>query len=274
MQGCSSSDHALSRPVFTSCACPTHLPFLLAGRSRSVVDGPVFLVPLALVFAISFASRTYGGIVWEFTRRTIGPVASAVRQDPRAVALVREFTTAICFEAGFPLAYMIAGSPARWQPVLLLLVMLPFWTNLLVRTYAWMIAMRQDGLVNVLPWASEQWTPRLNCSTRRRRDRTGLRVPSLYGTALYVAVERLDPRLVEAAWDLYVFVAGRYSMRVVVLPTMPGIVGGCVLVFIPSIGSFITPDLVRRGEKHDDRHHSTRVSGRGTGSLDRRCPLC
>lgn len=209
--------------------------------------GLFFLAPLALVFAISFASRgTYGGIVWEFTAANYldlwHPLYGRILGQSLWYA---SLTTAICFSLGFPLAYMIARSPARWQPVLLLLVMLPFWTNFLVRTYAWMIVLRQDGLVNGLLLALGV----VDAPLELLYTPTAVVIGLVYGylpfmvLPLYVAVERLDPLLVEAAWDLY---ASRWAVftQVVVPLTMPGIVGGCVLVFIPSIGSFITPDLL------------------------------
>lgn len=209
--------------------------------------GLFFLVPLALVFAISFASRgTYGGIVWEFTAANYLDLWHPLYGKILGQSLwYASLTTAICFVLGFPLAYMIARSPARWQPVLLLLVMLPFWTNFLVRTYAWMIVLRQDGLVNGLLRALGI----VDAPLELLYTPTAVVIGLVYGylpfmvLPLYVAVERLDPRLVEAAWDLY---ASRWAIftRVVVPLTMPGIVGGCVLVFIPSIGSFITPDLL------------------------------
>jgi spermidine/putrescine transport system permease protein len=209
--------------------------------------GLFFLVPLALVFAISFASRgTYGGIVWEFTAANYLDLWHPLYGKILGQSLwYASLTTAICFVLGFPLAYMIARSPARWQPVLLLLVMLPFWTNFLVRTYAWMIVLRQDGLVNGLL----RVLGIVDAPLELLYTPTAVVIGLVYGylpfmvLPLYVAVERLDPRLVEAAWDLY---ASRWAIftRVVVPLTMPGIVGGCVLVFIPSIGSFITPDLL------------------------------
>jgi len=206
-----------------------------------------FLVPLLLVLAISFASRgTYGGIVWEFTWANyldlLHPLYGKILGQSLWYATL---TTAICFLVGFPLAYVIARSPARWQPLWLLLVMLPFWTNFLVRTYAWMIILRQDGLANHLLLALGLISEPLELLYTPAAVVIGL----VYGylpfmvLPLYVAVERLDPALVEAAWDLY---ASRWAVwtRVVVPLTMPGIVGGCILVFIPSIGSFITPDLL------------------------------
>lgn len=209
--------------------------------------GLFFLVPLGLVFAISFASRgTYGGIVWEFTSANyldlLHPLYGKILGQSMWYATV---TTAICFVLGFPLAYVIARSPRRWQPIFLLLVMLPFWTNFLVRTYAWMILLRHDGLINrtlMALWIVDSplellYTP------------MAVVIGLVYGylpfmvLPLYVAVERLDPLLVDAAWDLY---ASRWAVftRVVLPLTKPGIVGGCILVFIPSIGSFITPDLL------------------------------
>ena len=206
-----------------------------------------FLVPLLLVLAISFASRgTYGGIVWEFTWANYLDLLHPLYGKILAQSLwYATLTTLICFLLGFPLAYVIARSPARWQPVLLLLVMLPFWTNFLVRTYAWMIMLRHDGLANNLLLTLGLITEPLELLYTPAAVVIGL----VYGylpfmvLPLYVAVERLDPVLVEAAWDLY---ASRWAVltRVVVPLTMPGIVGGCILVFIPSIGSFITPDLL------------------------------
>lgn len=206
-----------------------------------------FLVPLGLVFAISFASRgTYGGILWEFTFANyldlFHPLYGKILGQSMWYA---GLTTAICFVLGFPLAYAIARSPARLQPFLLLLIMLPFWTNFLVRTYAWMVLLRQDGLIN-------RFLTALGAVDRPLEllyTPTAVVIGLVYGylpfmvLPLYVAVERLDPLLVEAAWDLY---ASRWAVftRVVLPLTKPGIVGGCMLVFIPSVGSFITPDLL------------------------------
>jgi spermidine/putrescine transport system permease protein len=209
--------------------------------------GVFFLVPLGLVFAISFASRgTYGGIVWEFTPANyvdlLHPLYGKILGQSLWYATV---TTAICFALGFPLAYVIARSPARWQPLLLLLVMLPFWTNFLVRTYAWMILLRHDGVINRTLMALGIMDSPLELLYTPTAVVIGLVYAYLpfMVLPLYVAVERLDPLLVDAAWDLY---ASRWALftRVVLPLTKPGIVGGCILVFIPSIGSFITPDLL------------------------------
>ena len=146
-----------------------------------------FLAPLGLVFAISFASRgTYGGIVWEFTSANyldlLHPLYGKILAQSLWYATV---TTVLCFVLGFPLAYVIARSPARWQPVFLLLVMLPFWTNFLVRTYAWMILLRHDGLINrgLMALGVVGRSAGIALYADGGRDRTGLWISAVYGVA-------------------------------------------------------------------------------------------
>jgi spermidine/putrescine transport system permease protein len=154
-------------------------------------------------------------------------------------------TTALCLLLGFPLAYYIARLPRRQQGIWLMLVMIPFWTNFLVRTYAWMFILRTEGVMNRLLIGAGLIDAPIELLYSDGAVVLGL----VYGylpfmvLPLYAAVERLDPALVEAAWDLY---ASRWSVfRRVVLPlTKPGVIAGCLLVFIPSLGAFITPDLL------------------------------
>ncbi|MBM4124247.1 MAG: ABC transporter permease [Nitrospira sp.] len=209
--------------------------------------GVFFLLPLALVFAISFASRgTYGGVEWTVSvanyLNVIDPLYLKIVLRSLALALA---TTVWCLVLGFPLAYYIARLPARWQGVWLLLVMIPFWTNFLVRTYAWMFMLRTEGLLNtaLIGLGLIASPMEILYST------TAVLIGLVYGylpfmvLPLYAAIERLAPSLVEAAWDLY---ASPWAVfRRVILPlTKPGIVAGCLLVFIPSLGAFITPDLL------------------------------
>jgi len=110
----------------------------------------LFGVPLLLVLAVSFASRgTYGGIEWALTFTNYTSIADPLylRIFWRSLWLAI-VTTVICLAMGFPLAYVIARAPRRWQGVLLFLVIIPFWTNFLVRTYAWMFILRTEGLLN------------------------------------------------------------------------------------------------------------------------------
>jgi spermidine/putrescine transport system permease protein len=212
-----------------------------------VWTGLFFFLPLLLVFVISFAARgTYGGIVWRFALTNyldlLHPLYFRIFGQS---LLFAGTTTLICLVMGFPLAYYMARISPRWQGLWLLLVMLPFWTNFLVRTYAWMFILRAEGLLNQLfMQAGVIETP-----IEILYSNTAVLIGLVYGylpfmvVPLFVAVERLDPPLVDAAWDLY---ATRLSIfwRVIVPLTKPGIIAGCLLVFIPSLGAFITPDLL------------------------------
>src|SRR5229473_8452981 len=112
----------------------------------------LFGLPLALVFAVSFASRgTYGGIEWSGTLTNYTSIADPLylRIFWRSLWLA-VVTTVICLVMGFPLAYAIARAPKRRQGILLLLVIIPFWTNFLVRTYAWMFILRSEGLLSTV----------------------------------------------------------------------------------------------------------------------------
>ncbi len=206
-----------------------------------------FFLPLLLVLVVSFAARgTYGGIVWRFGLTNYLDLLHPlyVRIFGQSV-LFAGITTLLCLAMGFPLAYYMARTSPKWQGVWVLLVMIPFWTNFLVRTYAWMSILRAEGLLNtILIQMGAIETPIEILYTN-----AAVLIGLVYGylpfmvLPLYVAIERLDPRLVEAAWDLYA--SGWSVFRRVILPlTKPGVIAGCLLVFIPSLGAFITPDLL------------------------------
>ena len=164
-------------------------------------------------------------------------------------AVLSVLTTGCCLVLGFPLAYTIARSPARLQHILLVLVMVPFWTNFLVRTYAWIFILRTEGLLNttLIKWGI--LTQPLEILYTNGAVLLGL----VYGylpfmvLPLYVAIERISPVLEEAACDLY---AGKWAMfQHIIFPlARPGIIGGCLLVFVPSLGAFITPYLLGGGK--------------------------
>jgi spermidine/putrescine transport system permease protein len=227
-----------------------------------------FLFPLLLVFGISFGQRgTYGGIEWNLTLenyvRFFDPLYLRIFGRTMLVALT---TTILCLLIGYPLAYFIATRPPRGRNALVLLLMIPFWTNFLIRTYAWLLILRDQGFINafwtgglhrfVLSIADAVPLPFLD----RWAEATTSPLP-LFGTTgaiivglvygwlpdmvlpCYASIERLNFSLVEAAQDLY---ANRFkSFTRVILPlTLPGIVAGSVLVFIPSLGAYVTPDLL------------------------------
>ncbi len=209
--------------------------------------GLLFVVPLCLMFVISFAGRgTYGGIVWSFSLTNyldlLHPLYARILGQS---ILLAAGTTLLCLIMGFPLAYYIARAAPRRQGIWLLLVMIPFWTNFLVRTYAWMFILRTEGLLNtVLLKLGVITTP-----IELLYSNTAVVIGLVYGylpfmiLPLYVALERVDRTLVEAAWDLY---ATRWTVfRRIILPlARPGVVAGCLLVFIPALGAFLTPDLL------------------------------
>jgi spermidine/putrescine transport system permease protein len=151
---------------------------------------------------------------------------------------------------GFPVALYIATRPARQRSLLVLLVTVPFWTNLLIRTYCWILVLRDTGLISNALMAAGLIDRPLTLLYTDGAILLGLvyaYVPFMI-LPIYSTIEKLDMRLVEAAHDLYSSIYA--AMRHVVVPlAMPGIVAGCILVFIPSLGAFIAPDLLGGGKK-------------------------
>jgi spermidine/putrescine transport system permease protein len=207
-----------------------------------------FLLPLVMVLLVSLGKRgAMGGVVYQWN------LANYIRFVDRIYlkisfrsAWIAAASTFLCLLFGYPLAYFVARRPnRRWRNVLLLLVMIPFWTNFLVRTYAWMIILRDKGLINSLLTQTGIITKPLPLLFNQNAVILGL----FYGylpfmvLPLYASIEKLDFSLVEAAQDLGAnsFVAFR---RVVLPLTMPGIVAGAIITFIPSIGAYVTPDLL------------------------------
>jgi len=206
-----------------------------------------FLLPLAIVLLYSFLGRgTYGGVIWAFTpenyRRLLNPIYLGVFWRSLQLAAL---TTVICLAVGYPLAFFIATRPHRWRNVLLILAILPFWTNFLVRTYAWIVILRDEGVINTLLQTLHLIDEPLDLLFTPFAVTVGL----IYGylpfmiLPLYATLERFDFSLVEAAQDL-----GANDLRTfrrVVLPlTARGIVAGSILVFVPALGAFITPDIL------------------------------
>jgi spermidine/putrescine transport system permease protein len=209
--------------------------------------GCFFVVPLLIVFIVSFATRgTYGGVVWQFTLANYAELFHPLYLLIFTQSVLFAFlTTLLCLIIGFPLAYFIARTPKRRQSIWLLSVLVPFWTNFLVRTYAWMVILRAEGFLNgwLLDWEL------IDQPLEMLYKPVAVLIGLVYGylpfmvLPLYVACERIDPILLDAARDLY---AGRIALfRRVILPlAKPGIIAGSILVFIPAVGAFLTPDLL------------------------------
>jgi len=238
-----------------------------------------FLIPLAIVFVVSLGERSRLGTVTyppfditnlgvyfnDYARifSRIGGEFIYLRIFGRSVWLAL-LNTIICLVFAYPFAYWIARQPAHRRTALIFLVMIPFWTNFLVRTYAWMLILRDSGLINNF------WTSTLHDQAVRLAEMSPLfdwlaaatsqRLPLLYNLPsvllglfygylpfmvlpLYTNLEKVNWSLLEAASDLY---AGRWqSFRRVLLPlSLPGIIAGSIIVFIPSLGAYVTPDLM------------------------------
>jgi spermidine/putrescine transport system permease protein len=207
-----------------------------------------FVVPLAMILVVSLASRgELDRIV--FDRLSLDNYARALDPGflPTFLNSVRYAgaTTVLCLAIGYPIAYWISRYGGRHKAILLILVMLPFWTSYLIRTYAWMIILRDNGVAN---WALQSIGLTSEPLILLNTDFSVI-LGMTYGflpfaiLPLFVSIDRMDTTLVPAARDLYA--GGRDAFLHVTLPlTMPGIVAATILTFIPAIGDFVTPDLL------------------------------
>jgi len=206
-----------------------------------------FAIPLIIVFVYSFLKRgPYGQVVWEFNlnnyARFFDPLYLKIFARSFKIAAI---TTSVSLLLGYPMAYWIATRSPKWRNILLLLLMIPYWTNFLVRTYAWILILRDSGLINSLLMG---WGLIVEPLPLFGTD-FAIIIGLVYGwfpsmvLPCYAAIERLDFSLVEAAQDLYANELRAFA-RVVIPITMPGIIAGSILVFIPSLGAYVTPDLL------------------------------
>lgn len=157
--------------------------------------------------------------------------------------------TCLCLLIAFPLAYAMASAPKRWQPALLILVILPFWTSFLIRVYAWMAILRPEGVLNALLRGLgliEEPLAIMNTETAVLIGMVYSYLPFMV-LPIYTTLEKLDRSLLEAAADLGAPPFRRFVS--IVLPlARPGIYAGCFLVFVPAIGEFVIPDLLGGSE--------------------------
>ncbi|PYQ00347.1 MAG: ABC transporter permease [Acidobacteria bacterium] len=206
----------------------------------------LFVAPQALMFESSLGRRSfYGGVVHQWSldnyRRALEPLYLAILARSVGLALA---TTLLCLLLAYPVAYWLGRrAPPRARSALLVLVILPFWTSFLVRMYAWIFVLRTEGLVNTALAVTG-----LGPLNLLYNDAAVL-LGQVYGELpfmilpLYASLEKLDRSLLEAAADLG---AGpfRALWRVTLPLSRPGIVAGSVLVFIPSLGAYLAPDLL------------------------------
>ena len=158
--------------------------------------------------------------------------------------------TLLCLVVGLPLAWWMATRPPHVRRWLVLAVTVPFWTNLLIRTYCWVLILRDNGLLNKVLLATGMTRAPVTFLYSDGAVLLGLVYASLPFMVLpiYSALERVDPRVIEAAHDLY---AGRLAvLRHLVWPlALPGVAAGVTLVLVPSLGAFLAPDILGGGKK-------------------------
>jgi putrescine transport system permease protein len=246
-------------------------PLRRPGDSRLVVLIPylwllaLFLVPFVIVLKISF-SQTVMALppyrpVLDLAAGWTGLKDFAAHLTTDAYALlgsddlylrsylksleVAGLSTALLLAIGYPIAYGIVRSPRALQPLLVMLVVLPFWTSFLIRVYAWMNILQRDGLLNdVLMRLQLIDAPRVWLSTD-----TAVYIGLVYSylpfmvLPLYAVLEKLDPALLEAAADLGC-TRLRAFWRVTFPLSLPGVAAGALLCFIPITGEFVIPDLL------------------------------
>lgn len=220
-----------------------------------------FLIPFLFVLKISFSELNigippYGPIIeWvnnqSFTLKlNISNYAYLFYDDLYVRAYLNSLglatlSTIGCLLFGYPMAYAITKAPSKYQPFFLLLIILPFWTSFLIRVYAWMGILSHNGVINLLLLNLGIIQEPLSLLGNDSAVVLGIiycYLPFMV-LPLYVTLQKIDPSLLEAAYDLGCHPFGAFWH--VILPlTTPGIISGCLLVFIPAVGEFVIPDLL------------------------------
>ena len=233
---------------------------LLAPAVLTIVG--LLVLPLGIVLVYSFLTpATFGGVIWEFSwgaytqflfERDIFDdtlvFSTAYLEIFGRSFLQALFATLACFLVGFPTAYFIATRPVSQRNVWILLVTVPYWVNLLIRTISMLFLIRDEGPLNHALLSLGIVERPLHIAYTNLGVGIGLVYSYLPFMVLpiYAAIERFDFRLMEAAYDLY---ADRWTiLREIILPLAKPVIVACsLLVFIPSIGAFIAPDLLGGG---------------------------
>ncbi|MDB4558785.1 ABC transporter permease [Amylibacter sp.] len=242
-----------------------------ATRTRWLLLSPAIAIllfaasgPLLIVILYSFLTPgDYGGVIWDFSGQawfnvvverdffddTLSLSDAHLSIFWRSVKLSL-MTTVVAFLVGFPTAYFIATRPKNTRDIWMLLIIIPFWTNLLIRTFAVMEIIRNEGVINTVLMGLgivDQPIQILYTEFAITLGMFYVYLP-LMVLPIYASLERLDFSLVEAAYDLY---ASRWRvLRKVIFPlTRPGIIAGSILVFVPSLGAYVTPRVLGGGKQ-------------------------
>ena len=223
----------------------------------TVFLGIFFLVPLLTIAVFSFLTPgLYGGVEWSFYHWNYGRIfgwADGIEEIYEPVYLQILFrslafgvlTVALCLVLCYPVAFWVARLPERARLFFLFLVALPFFSSLIVRLYAWLLILKPSGVLNETLIALHIIREPIELLYTPAAVVLGMvyvMVPFMF-LPLYAAIDNLDRSLVEASMDLGA--NRRQTFLKVILPqTIPGIIGGSVIVFIPSVGNFVVPDVL------------------------------
>ena len=205
------------------------------------------LVPNLMIIGTSFLTRDEANLIeltftFDNYLRLLDPLYAKVLMHSFYMAII---ATWLCLVIGYPFAYIVAKMPEKWRPIMLFLVIVPFWTNSLIRTYGLKIVLGTQGVLNKSLMAMEI----IDKPIRLMYTETAVMIGLVYILLpfmilpLYSAIEKLDNTYIEAAKDLG---ANKFqTITKVILPlTMPGIIGGCLLVLLPALGMFYIADLL------------------------------
>ncbi len=225
-----------------------------------IVIGIFMIGPLLVMAVVSLMeSNVYGGVHLKFSLSGYRQILfdtnlfDEIEFNPAYIIIIgRSFilalaATFISLLIGFPAAYYIARQSDRTKNILIFLVTIPFWTNLLIRTFAWIIILGKGGVIesSFSFFGLLDQKDSLNLMYTNGAILIGLVYSylPLMVLPIYASMEKMDVRLLEAATDLY---SSRVQLiRKIILPlSMPGIIGGSILVFVPCLGAFIAPDLL------------------------------
>jgi spermidine/putrescine transport system permease protein len=220
--------------------------------------------PLAVMVVYAFLTPgQFGNVEWVFStdawfqvlfERDIFDPTAVTLADAHLTIFWRSVwlsvaTTVLTFLVGLPTAWFIATRPASQRPLWLFLITIPFWTNLLIRTFAILQVIRNEGLLNTLLIETGLRTEPLQILYTETAVLIGMvyvYLP-LMVLPLYAAIDRFDMRLLEAAYDLYAD-SWRVLRRIILPIIAPGIVAGSILVFVPSLGAYVTPRVLGGGK--------------------------
>ncbi|HTP01401.1 MAG TPA: ABC transporter permease [Anaerolineales bacterium] len=205
------------------------------------------VVPLILVGILSFLSRgEYGQVLFQFNlsnyTRLLDPIYGRILLYSLGVGVA---TTVLSLLIGYPLAYYIARAPARQRSLLLFLVLVPFWTNFIIRIYAWIMILRAGGFLDTVV----QWLHISDQPLHLLYTPTAVMIGMVYEflpfmiLPLFTSLEKIENAVLEAAADLGA-PPYRVFLRVTLPLSIPGMIAGTILVFIPAMGMFVIPDLM------------------------------